>query len=643
MTSRFVRYPQRSSRRGRPLRSASIRSHEKGSGVFGVHDNALEKVFSAKDSRPPISRRRAFTLLELLIAMTLTLMLVYAIAQFYAFVGETVRDGRAQIEMGGQLRAASAKLRQDFAELTVRVGGRIDAGQQMGCFEIVEGIASDADPEGDLVINAQWVDANSDGVPDNDVNGDLKPDGTMLGDCDDILVMTIRSQGEPYVGRHCYVVPGSGPPQYAYETVRSNLAEVIWFTTFNDMNGNGTWQINEPRYLVRRQLLILPGTTLVWPPGATAPFQPGESIYHHNDISCHAVLNSMGNFAGYVANTLGDLSQRENRMVHQNLTNLNLNGLFAAQGNMPNPLQLNVGLTDVPSTPLYQAGSYSLYSLDGIGRFQGEDKLLSNVLAFDVRVYDPYALLRADNSDMTGSTATTTDDAQGVLAPGDPGYAFAVANGFPYFATNASIGQGAYVDLWYNRSFGTNTALYQNSAYSWAPNSTLSPPPDPQWSPPPPLDPQWPNVTVNNRAGVATGPAIWDTWTTAYEKDGINQVFDGNDAAVLFNFASRDWLVDGLDNGTMAYPASGGVDDPSEADTRSPYPSWVGDNGVDDDGQNGIDDAVEQSYPRPPVLASGLGANIPTTLRGIEARIRMYEPGTRQTRQATVTTDFIPE
>ena len=101
--------------------------------------------------------RRAFTLIELLIAMTLTLILVYAIAQFFSFVGETVRDGRAQTEMGGQLRAAFLRLRQDFAEMTVRVGGRIDYGQAMGCLEIWEGIASDSDPVGSLAVNPQGV------------------------------------------------------------------------------------------------------------------------------------------------------------------------------------------------------------------------------------------------------------------------------------------------------------------------------------------------------------------------------------------------------------------------------------------------------------------------------------------------------
>ena len=545
-------------------------------------------------SHPPLGpttrrrRPRAFTLVELLIAMTLTLMLVYAIAQFYAYVGETVRDGRAQIEMGGQLRAATQRLQQDLAELTVRVGGRIDAGQGMGCLEIWEGIASDADPIGSLSVNPQ-------GVPSGiaDVNGDGQPDGAMLGDCDDILVMTIRSQGEPFVGRRCTGVDANNIPQYT--VITSNLAEVIWFTTFKDMNGDNAWQMSEPRYLVRRQLLIMPTLGLILPPGQSNSFQ-------HNDISAHWNTTS----GTWVPNTLADLSQRENRCVHQSFSIPAQNGLIAAKGYMPNPLQLNVGYNGA------QPGSLSFYSLDGIQQFFGEDRTLSNVLAFDVRVYDPYAVLRADNSDFDGlqtSPNATSDDAQGVLQPGDAGYAVAVLNGFQV------MGRGAYVDLWYTRAYSsfpqaqrTTMLLGCNSSYAWAPNARSFF-----------YDPNDTNSPI-----LPIG-ASWDTWSTAYEKDGLDQ----------FSDSRTDWLTDGLDNDNQ-----NGVDDPGEAETQPPYPSWVGSNGFDDDGQNGADDATEQSWsrPNPTTLFPA-----PTTLRGIEVRIRMYEPGTRQTRQATVATDFIPE
>src|SRR4051812_18919550 len=57
-------------------------------------------------SLKPQASRTAFTLVELLIAMVLTLILITSIAQFYAIVGDSVKDGRAVIEMGGQMRAA---------------------------------------------------------------------------------------------------------------------------------------------------------------------------------------------------------------------------------------------------------------------------------------------------------------------------------------------------------------------------------------------------------------------------------------------------------------------------------------------------------------------------------------------------------
>ncbi len=272
------------------------------------------------------------------------------------------------------------------------------------------------------------------------------------------------------------------------------------------------------------------------------------------------------------------------------------NGLLVGQQYMPNTMAINVGI------PMGQTSNCWAYSLDGISRFRGEDKMLSNLLAFDVRVYDPYAVLRADNSDLVGATGTTDDDAHGVLSPGDPGYALTMLQN----PVHPVMGYGAYVDLWYNRGYvnlppAQRNIVLQNSAYSWAPQARNYP-----------------------------GGAVWETWTTAYEKDGLPQgipaylpIYPAIPAR-----ATADWMVDGLDNDN-----SRGVDDPFEAETRPPYPVYVGDNGADDNFDGNVDDATENNYSRP----------IPTMLRGIEVRIRIYEPGTRQTRQVTVATDFIPE
>jgi hypothetical protein len=89
--------------------------------------------------------------------------------------------------------------------------------------------------------------------------------------------------------------------------------------------------------------------------------------------------------------------------------------------------------------------------------------------------------------------------------------------------------------------------------------------------------------------GPQSCPAVYDTWSQAYEHDGIDQ--DG---------------VAGVDQGS---------------------------NGLDDDGSNGVDDAAERETSPP----------YPVPLRGIQVRIRILDRDTRQVRQMSVTSDFIPE
>jgi hypothetical protein len=81
----------------------------------------------------------------------------------------------------------------------------------------------------------------------------------------------------------------------------------------------------------------------------------------------------------------------------------------------------------------------------------------------------------------------------------------------------------------------------------------------------------------------------YDTWSMFYEHDGIDQ--DG---------------VFGVDQGT---------------------------NGIDDNNANGVDDVTERETSPP----------YPVPLRGIQVRLRIIDRDTRQVRQMTVSSDFIPE
>ena len=58
-----------------------------------------------------------------------------------------------------------------------------------------------------------------------------------------------------------------------------------------------------------------------------------------------------------------------------------------------------------------------------------------------------------------------------------------------------------------------------------------------------------------------------------------------------------------------------------------------GTDGFDNDNQNGVDDAGELET-APPYA---------TPLRGLQVRVRSWDPDSRQVRQMTVVSDFVPE
>jgi hypothetical protein len=89
------------------------------------------------------------------------------------------------------------------------------------------------------------------------------------------------------------------------------------------------------------------------------------------------------------------------------------------------------------------------------------------------------------------------------------------------------------------------------------------------------------------------GSKTWDTWSSHYETNGIDE--DG--------IGGVDQGSNGIDDAIGPYAQNGQIDEPSEQETSPPYP-----------------------FP----------------LRGIEIRIRCYEPSSRQVRQVTVRHTFVP-
>jgi hypothetical protein len=461
----------------------------------------------------------------MLVAMTVTLILVFALSQTFAVIGEAVAKGRAVIELSGRVRAVANRLQADLDGLTCPVRPWIDGPSGLGYFEYVEGGLHDT---------SSWA------------SNDL---GKILGDVDDILMFTARSPDVPFVGRiEKSVLTGLATDKGTYETTSSTVAEIIWWMSLNDVNGNGTWDSDEWFTLHRRVLLVLPAlsTNLQNPQNYSATTL--TDFLRDNDLSVRVSNTS-------VANSLGDLTVRANRFAHVAVGNPLIDG----KGGFPHPVSrasfgTNLNLLD----------SAYLQS----GATEGADVILSHVLAFDVRAFDPTAEIHE----------TSANDG---VVPGDKGFT----------VTGQTVaGNGTFVDL--------NYSSYLNGA-----NSTLSGAPQ--------IKSQLSNVV-----------ATYDTWALDYERDGWDQDGDGKGP-------DQQWGRAGVDD-----DGNGVTDDVSER-------GWPGSDdlvdegtdGLDNDGKNGVDDVGERETSPP----------YPVPLRGIQVRIRAYEPHTRQVRQATVVADSIPE
>lgn len=617
---------------------------------------------------PAVSRRarRGFTLVEIMVATALVLLLMAIVVQIFADVGRNIRNSRTALESNDRQRSAQRRLMHDLAGVTCPMRPPLNPDDGWGYFEYLEG------PIGP-VFAASTV-AQYDAIN----NGVMAPD-TSIGDFDDILMYTARSRGEPFVGRFTYKrspvgtetpdgTDAVGTYKFAATTIQSEVAEIAWFV-------RGTT-------LYRRVLLVRPDglpdfdirTAAVDPLPVTAGF------YGYFDLSVHTIGGIYDRDPAratqavqIVPNTLGDLTKRENRFAHQPFTyphevrhwgslglptlrecsdpswpfpyvgagTYELHGsdvygssdpksvliiprssggttriMLTEEGSSGTPVYYNyqaitstpadhladfLALTPSSTTAVFDAWRTPLPWLQTdattgtlqeftAGTRVAEDVVLTNVIGFDVKVYDPFAPIIADS-------------AGAVYTPGDANYV-TYLNNVP--GTYTAIGNGAYVDLNYLRanadgdtdglpdlpSVASGNASY--SSIALAAQSYFRGPGAPF-----PLN----AATLCALRGCPPGTAqpiaaTYDTWSTHYEMDGVNQDGDG----------VTDEYTDGFDNavgGTIMNNAAGL-------------------------GNNGVDDATEQEAPPP----------YPVRLRGIQVKIRVFDPDSQQIREVTVTHSF---
>ncbi len=436
-------------------------------------------------SRRAATRRLGFSLLELLIAMLISLMVLGATVSLFGVVAERIAGGRATIEINDRLRNASQLLRGDLRGLTIETTAWPSASSGNGYLELDKSPPTPA---------AQSF------------NG-------LLGYTDDILCFTTHSQGRPFTAR----VMLGGKTQI----VESNYAEVQWF-----LYPRGPSPANTPpgtlpmRTLYRHMLLIRPDFPPISPNDyfTIDPQKPWEGTLNY-DLSTRPDVNA--NPMVYVTNSLADLAYREFRFNH-----VIYSYPYSLASGFPGP---------VPA--------------DNI-RY-GEDVVLTNVINFDVKIWDPTAEVKHDVPDNRP------------LVPSDPGYSSGVS-----YSTKVL---GAFVDLNYANLAGQS--YFSGPTYGDGNKSAL--------------------------AGTQPSQGSYDTWCSGYE-------FYNHSAYSWWSNPATDVLYGQTANGTngFASPGYSSIGDPGQRMSCPPYP---------------------------------------LPLRGLQIKIRVYEPGTRQVRETTIVENFVPD
>ncbi len=688
--------------------------------------------------------RCALTLVEMLVAMALTLVMMTAVVSIFANVSKSVTNRRATIEMADSVRQARGLLQRDLAGATCPGIPWQRPDSSHGYIELIEGPASDFNPsmwlqdtddngEPDAIAGLQ-LDLVASALPSSnlgilpgattsvtDFDENAVTDGRALGDHDDILMLTVRNEDEPFVGRYpTNTQSAAGFYGWGNGTLQSPLAEVIWFSVENPVEPEDapTFYFGEPgfRTVYRRALLIAPHLDYQFnvngaitgpgvlrvingvpntPDGLRSALAALVAFQERYDISARVEWNPAldGGRWTIVANSLADLTKRENRYDHHGYFHTATSSrrfpfVATSSGAYGGDFALAM-VGDPESSPtaatasarvvggsalLYEVADGGLYAEDngtqtttddtyfgrpfvwanielapaapsaahatpraivneagqvvGItnglvplgGPRRGEDVVLQNTLAFDLRLYDAKAPLVAEIQ-----ASTSTDFPGTILAPGDEGWGRVVQRDLSSTTLPTTIGRGGYVDLGYYRLhqafFGANSSALGNWPTFSSPAEELSQAgvallDGSVLSDRPHLKAQMRPIA----GSIIDSYRTYCTWSLHYEHNGINE---DNDTIARYDPVNPQTLIvePYVDEGTD------GLDVPTD-DVVLPNGLTTADPGV-----LGPDDLTERETSPP----------YDVRLRGIQATIRAYELDSRQVREVKVSQTFVPK
>ena len=157
--------------------------------------------------------RSGYTLVEILLAVTLGLVLMLGVVQMFAMVANYVTGSQSLMELDQRVRSAQIFLQNDLSRYTAKMTVPADLNSGAGYFRIDE--------------NSSTVATTS---PDTRLSDFYSSLSGILGDNDDVLTFTIHDLDSPFIGRN------------GTNVVHSPDAEVKWFVYKNANNVFGLYR-----------------------------------------------------------------------------------------------------------------------------------------------------------------------------------------------------------------------------------------------------------------------------------------------------------------------------------------------------------------------------------------------------------------
>ncbi len=241
-----------------------------------------------------IAQARGLTLIEVMIATTLTLLLMLALAQGFKTLSETVSAGRSKLTMSDQLRGISTLLRSDLEGLTVDSSNPQSSLASNGYFKYYDGPLSD--------FTATLFNYLPAGTVEQRVSAN------RWGDIDDIVMFTAKAkEGEWFRGKvpkalllvsnlnKGIPIPSMSVSDWneAWATdvsIASQYAEIAWFMRpLQESDQSATAPVSQ-RYPINIQELQPTGYSIP-PETSVSDFTPGAGDGMPDRIAlCRRVL-----------------------------------------------------------------------------------------------------------------------------------------------------------------------------------------------------------------------------------------------------------------------------------------------------------------------------------------------------------------